>query len=75
MPLSPGRNQDDKKKSLTAKSGWKMKTRYVKILGLPYYSKEHKRFPWSRWEPVRNAIGQIIPFRHLPDGTFDAEWK
>lgn len=49
--------------------------RFVKLYGMPYYIRETRRFPWSVWKPATTGDGEIIPFRLLPDGRYDAEWK
>lgn len=51
-----------------------MKVRYIKMYGVPYYTKEVKRFPWSVWQPYKNDIGQILPYRYY-GGEFVANWE
>ena len=40
------------------------KVRFVELLCLPYYVREYKRYPWSRWEVTRcSETGSIIPYQ------------
>ena len=52
-----------------------MRIQYVKMLCVPLFTQEIRRFPWSRWKVSRNHAGQVIPFRRTADGRFEAEWK
>ena len=45
------------------------------MYGVPYYTKEEKRFPWSKWQPHKNDIGQILPFRYVGNSKFEPNWK
>ena len=52
-----------------------MKLRHIKMFGIPYYARETKRFPWSKWKITKNDVGQVIPFRRLTSGKYEPEWR